>query len=109
MGAYCLVCDAFHRRVCCLHRMHRKAPQWSANLLQRLCNALQCTATHCGLSVCLSDRIRHRDKMAEWIRMPLGMVVGVGPSIIGMLNFGGHRRRGRGSFGRGESLGHSTL
>jgi len=38
-------------------------------------------------------------KTAEWIWMPLGMVVGVGPGI-GVLNFSGDRRRGRGSFGR---------
>jgi len=37
-------------------------------------------------------------KTAEWIRMPLGMVLGVGPGI-GVLNFGGDRRRGNGSFG----------
>jgi len=32
------------------------------------------------------------DKTAEWIWMPLGMVVGVGPGI-GVLNFGGIRPR----------------
>jgi len=40
-------------------------------------------------------------KTAEWIRMLLGMVAGVGPGI-GVLNFGGDRRRRRGSFGRGK-------
>jgi len=41
-------------------------------------------------------------KTVEWIRMPLRMVVGVEPGI-GVLNFGGDRRRGRGSFGGGKS------
>jgi len=31
------------------------------------------------------------DKMAEWIQM----------NVIGVLNFGGNRRRGRGIFSRG--------
>ena len=41
-------------------------------------------------------------KTAELIGTRLGMVVGVGPGI-GVLNFGGDRRRGRGSFGGGKS------
>jgi len=41
------------------------------------------------------------DKTAEWIQMPLEIVVRVGP-VIGVLNFGGNRRRGRGNFGRGN-------
>jgi len=40
-------------------------------------------------------------KTAEWIRLPLGMVVKVGPDI-GVLNFHGDYQRGRGSFGRGK-------
>jgi len=37
-------------------------------------------------------------KMADWILMPFGMVSGVGLGM-GVLNFGGDHRRGRGSFG----------
>jgi len=37
-------------------------------------------------------------KMAEWIGMPLGMVVRVGPGI-GMLKFGGDHQMGMGSTG----------
>ena len=40
---------------------------------------------HTRLSVCLSVRIRYPGKTAEWIRMPLAMVVGIGPDI-GVLN-----------------------
>jgi len=36
-------------------------------------------------------------KMADWIRMPFGVVSGVGLGM-GVLDFGGGRRR-RGSFG----------
>jgi len=39
--------------------------------------------------------------MAEWIRMPLGIMVGLGPGI-GVLNFGGHRRRRRAVLGGGK-------
>jgi len=38
---------------------------------------------------------------ADWIWMPLGVVSGVGLGM-GVLDFGGDRRRGRGSFGGGE-------
>jgi len=40
-------------------------------------------------------------KMAEWIRMPLGMVVGVGPGI-GVLNFSGDHRREEAVLGGGR-------
>ena len=43
--------------------------------------------------------------VAKWlsgsIQMPLVMVVGVGPAI-GVFNFGGDCRRGRGSFRKGK-------
>jgi len=62
----------------------------------------------CRLSVC----IRHPGKMAQWIGTRLGMVVVVG-LCIGVLDFGGDRRRGRDrgrcSFGRGGSLGLSIV
>jgi len=48
------------------------------------------------------------EKTAEWIQMPLVIVVGVEPGI-GVLNFGDNRRRGRGIFWEGESLGHSIV
>jgi len=38
------------------------------------------------------------DNMADWIWMPFGLVSGVGLSM-GVLDFGGDRRRGRGSLG----------
>jgi len=47
------------------------------------------------------------DKMAEWIWMPLGMVVGVEPGI-GMLNFGGNRRR-KGAVLERKNLGFSIV
>jgi len=87
-------CDALCHNVRYLHRMHREAPQWSESLPQRFCHAPQCTARHRGLSACLLVRIRHPGKTAEWIGTRLGMVVGVGPGI-GVLNFGGNRRRDR--------------
>ena len=37
-------------------------------------------------------------KTAEWIRMLFGMVSGVG-RLMGILDGGGERQRGRGSFG----------
>jgi len=55
--------------------MHRNAPQRTV-----------------VLSVCLSDRIRHRGKTAEWIGTRLGTAVGVG-LCIGVIDFGGDRRR----------------
>jgi len=48
------------------------------------------------LSVC--DRKVYCGKTADWIRMPFGMVRGVGLGM-GVLDFGGDRRRGMGSFG----------
>jgi len=82
-------------RVCYLHRIHRKASQWSASLLQRLRNAPQRTA------VCLFVRIRHPGETAEWIGTRLVMMVGVG-LCIGVLDSCGDRRMGRGSFGMGN-------
>jgi len=48
------------------------------------------------LSVCLSVRKVYCDKTADWIRMPFGMVSGVG-RWLGVLDGdgGGDRRRGR--------------
>jgi len=91
-----LVFDAIHRRVCYLHRMHRKTPQWSASLPQ-LRNAPQRTA------VCLSVLrstfgILAKRLNGSWCRW--GWWLG-GPGI-GVLNSGGNRRRGGGSFERGK-------
>ena len=52
-------------------------------------------------SVCLSKV--HCGKTAEWIRMPLGMVSGVGRGM-GVLDRGGDRRRERAVLGL--NLGH---
>jgi len=41
---------------------------------------------------------RYCGKTADWIRMPFGVVSGVGLGM-GVLDFGGDRRRGRGSLG----------
>jgi len=46
----------------------------------------------------MSVRSQYRGKMAEWIRLPLGMVSGVG-LCMGVLDFDGDRQRGRDSFG----------
>ena len=40
----------------------------------------------------------HCGKMAEWIRMPFGVVSGVGRSM-GVLDGGGYRRKEKNSFG----------
>jgi len=49
-----------------------------------------------GLSVDLFVCIWYPGKMAEWIRMPLGMLGGV-RLCIGVLDFGDDHRRGRGT------------
>ena len=49
-------------------------------------------------SVGLSDRKVYCGKTAEWIRMPFGMVNGVGRGM-GVLDGGGDRRRRRAVFG----------
>jgi len=51
-----------------------------------------------NLSVCLVVRNVYCGKTADWIRMPFGMVSGVGEKI-GVLDGGGDRRRRRGSCG----------
>ena len=48
--------------------------------------------------VCLSVWKVYCGKMADWIRIPLGMVTGVDRGM-GVLDRDGDRRRGRGSFG----------
>jgi len=57
---------------------------------------------HVGLSVCLSVGLSVRKvycgRKADWIRMPLGMVSGIGRGT-GVLDGGCDCRRGRGSFG----------
>ena len=53
----------------------------------------------CRPPVCLSAHV-YCGKTADWIRMPFGVVSGVGLGM-GVLDFGGDRRRGRGSL-RGE-------
>jgi len=97
---------------------HRNGPQAFCNVPQRCttcrnarqhterhCNGLQafsqrfCSTTmHCGLFVCLLDRIRHPGKTAEWIGTQLGILVGV-RLCIHVLDFGGDCQRGRDSFG----------
>ena len=57
-------------------------------------------------SVSLSVRSQYCGKVAEWIRMPLGVVSWVWLGV-GVLDFGGDRRRGRGSFG--VNLGHPIV
>jgi len=49
------------------------------------------------LSVGRSVRKVHCGKTADWIRMPFGVVSGVSQGM-GVLDWGGDRRRGRGSF-----------
>jgi len=51
-----------------------------------------------GLSVCRSVRKVYCGKTAEWIRMPFGMMSGVGRGM-GVLDVGGYRQREGGSFG----------
>ena len=48
--------------------------------------------------VCLSVRKVYCGKTADWIRVPLGAVSGVGLGM-GVLDGGDDCRRGRGSFG----------
>jgi len=43
---------------------------------------------------------------ADWIRMPFGVMSGVGRGM-GAFDFGGDRRRGRGSFG--VNMGHPIV
>jgi len=50
------------------------------------------------MSVCLSVRKVYCSKTADWIRMPFGVVSGVGLGMS-VLDGGGDRRRGRDSFG----------
>ena len=47
--------------------------------------------------ICLSADVSSGD-MGDWIRMPFGVVSGVGLGM-GVLDFGGDRRRGGGSLG----------
>jgi len=49
------------------------------------------------LSVCVCVRV-YCGKTADWIQMPFEMVGGVGLGM-GVLDFGGDRRKGSGSFG----------
>jgi len=49
-------------------------------------------------SVCLLVRKVYCGKTADWIRMPFGMVSGVGRGM-GVLDRGGYHRKARGSFG----------
>ena len=51
----------------------------------------------CRPPVCLSAHV-YCDKTADWIRMPFGVVSGVGLGM-GVLDFGGDRRRGGGILG----------
>jgi len=46
-------------------------------------------------------------KMAEWIRMPFGMVSAIGRGI-GVLDEGGDRQKGKGQFW-GVNLGHPVV
>jgi len=48
-------------------------------------------------AICLSADVNSGDT-GEWIRMPFGVVSGVGLGM-GVLDFGGDRGRGRGSLG----------
>jgi len=48
--------------------------------------------------VCVSVGKVYCGKTADWIRMPFGVVSGIGRGI-GVLDGGGDRRRERGSFG----------
>ena len=50
------------------------------------------------LSVDLSVRKVYCGKTADWIRMPFEVVCGVSRGM-GVLDEGGYRQRGRGSFG----------
>ena len=59
---------------------------------------IPCAGLCVCLSVCLCARKMYCGKMADWIRMPFGVVSGVGLGM-GVLYFGGARRRGRGSVG----------
>jgi len=51
----------------------------------------------CRPSGCLSAHV-YCGKTADWIWMPFGVVSGVRLNM-GVLDFGGDRRRGRGSLG----------
>ena len=54
--------------------------------------------SHVGVGLCLCARKVHCGKTADWIRMLFGAVSGVGRRM-GVLDGGGDRRSGRGSFG----------
>ena len=58
------------------------------------------------LSVDLSVRKVYCGKTADWIRMPFGVVSGVGRGM-GVSDEGGDRRRGKGSVG--VNLGHPIV
>ena len=51
----------------------------------------------CRPPVCLAAHV-YCGKTADWIRMPFSVVSGVGLGM-GVLDFDGDRRRGRGSLG----------
>jgi len=57
-------------------------------------------------SVSLSVRKVYCGKMADWVRMPFGMMSGVGQGM-GVLDGGGDRQRGRGILGL--NLGRPTV
>jgi len=58
-----------------------------------------------GLSVCLSVRKVYCGKTADWIWMPFRVVSRVG-RVMGVIDGGGDRRRGRGSFGGKRGTSH---
>jgi len=75
---------------------HHNGLQTLRNVSAMHCNVPQRTVV--CLSVGLHFHIWHPGKTAEWIGTRLGILVGVW-LCIGVLDFGGDRRRGMGSFG----------
>ena len=73
-----------HRSVSIEHRRY-----WNIPVAYSIC---------WSLCVCLCVQKVYCGKTAEWVQMPFGVMSVVGRGV-GVLDGGGDRRRGRGSFG----------
>jgi len=84
------------------YRLTRVLPDKFHSAVKRLCVCARAVLTDLSPrpSVGLSLLVRkvYCGKMADWIQMPFGVVSGVSQGM-GLLDGGGDRQRGRGSFG----------
>jgi len=96
IGYYLLTLAAgtLHDRTC-----RQNSSIISASLSVRIAEQSAIVIDHVVPSVSPHSAHVYCGKTADWIRMPFGVVSGVELGI-GVLDFGGDRRRGRGSLGR---------